>query len=67
MEIYIKKGRAISDNHIIGTSKYPMRVHGTLGKETNLNPALALDDLIEIYFLNVTKPFPLSYLFSQKF
>ena len=39
MEIYIKKGIAISYNHIIGTSKYSMRVHGMLGKETNLNPA----------------------------
>jgi hypothetical protein len=34
-----KKGRAISDNHIKGTSKDAMRVHGMLGKETNLNPA----------------------------
>jgi len=40
----IKKGRAISDNHIKGTSKDAMRVHGMLGKETNLNPALLFDN-----------------------
>jgi hypothetical protein len=34
-----EKGRDISDNHIKGTSKHAMRVHGMLGKETNLNPA----------------------------
>jgi len=37
-----KKGRIISDNHIKGTSKHAMRVHGMLGKETNLNLGGAL-------------------------
>jgi hypothetical protein len=39
---YAIKRRAISDNHIKGTSKHAMRVHGMLGKETNLNPGGAL-------------------------
>ena len=37
-----KKSRASSDNHIKGTSKHAMRVHGMLGKETNLNLGGAL-------------------------
>jgi len=35
------------------------------GRES-YHPALALDELIEICFLNVTKPFLLSNLFSQR-
>jgi hypothetical protein len=46
----LKKGRAISDNHIIGTSKHPMRGHGMLGKETNLNPACISSQKIIGYF-----------------
>jgi len=36
------KTRINSDNDIKGTSKHAMRVHGMLGKETNLNLGGAL-------------------------
>jgi hypothetical protein len=47
-----KKGRAISDNHIKGTSEDAMRVHDMLGKETNLNLPLLFENWILNYFLN---------------
>jgi len=37
-----QQGRAIFDNHIKGASKHTLRVHGMVGKETNLNLGGAL-------------------------